>query len=161
MTGKKTRLKINIIDLLILAAIIAAAAFAFYYFMSGAGGNRCVVHFVVEIKDVDEHWADRIKLDDDIKDSIKGFYLGRVEAIEVEPNEVTLFDYNESRFVQTIAEDSYTVNIRIIADGTETEAEIKAGQVPIKVGKLMTIKGKGYAQKGYITDMYVMEKEED
>jgi len=153
MTSKTKPVKVrrfNAFDLFVILVALVAIAGAVYYFMGGGAPDRRDVYFTVELTRMEKGFADKISIGDAINDSVRGYYLGTVYDVEEKPFEPLLFDYANSKFVRVPAEGLYTVVITVKASGTETEAEIKAEDVVVRIGKKIAIKGKGYAQEGYI-----------
>lgn len=149
---------VNVLDLLFLLIIIIGLLIGWKYFSGRAiDGTKANVYFVVELKSVKKDFADKIQKGDEIKDSIKGYYLGKVSDIDIKPEISTNWDTISGEFVESESPEDYTVLVEILANGTvkDDEGFIYAETVPVSVGKEMFIKGKGYAKAGYITKVYV------
>ena len=81
--------KINIFDILIIVAIIVLA-FTGYKMFSKTGENAALfvsdVSFTVEIANCENDLSSKIQVGDDIYDSVKGGYYGKVEKVETKPS---------------------------------------------------------------------------
>jgi hypothetical protein len=145
---------INVLDLLFLVIIVLGLVIGYKYFSGSAvAGVQGNVYFEVELKSVKQEFADKIKVGDEIKDSIKGYYLGKVSNITVSPEVSTNWDTVSETFVEKESPEDKTVLIEVLANGAVNDDEgfIYAEGQPVAVGKEMFIKGKGYAHQGYIT----------
>ena len=147
---------VNLFDLFVVFAILIVA-FAGYKYLSGRAidGTKANVYFVVELRSVKKEFADKIKIGDEIKDSVKGYYLGKVSSVDIKPEVLTNWDSENNQFVKVESPEDYTVLVEILSNGTinnDTET-VYAETVPVNVGKEMSIKGKGYAQTGYIVSI--------
>lgn len=156
--------KLNLFDWIVLVLIIAVvAAVALYIYASQSGGNKCEVTFTVEFKEVDENFVNIVSEShirgDEIKDSIKGYSLGNAYAVETQPDMVINFDETERKFVEVELPGRYRVYLTVRGTGTETDDSLYLDGQPIKVGNKMSLKGKGYAQSGYVTDVYATKLE--
>ena len=149
---------VNVLDLLILLVIILALLVGYRFFVGGGiSGLKKDVYFKVELRPVSGQFAEKIKKGDEIKDSVKGYYLGVVNDVKYSKDVSTNWDSNDRRFVKVESPEDYCVIVEIKANGTivdtEKENNIYAENVPVKVGKELSIKGKGYAGTGYIVEV--------
>lgn len=153
---------INVLDLLFLAVIALGLLIGYRYISGNAvAGYKSNVYFDVELKSVKQEFADKINIGDEIKDSVKGYYLGKVSNIDIQPEVSTNWDAESQQFVEATSPEDVTVYVEILSNGTVNDDEgfIYAETVPVSVGKEMFIKGKGYAHVGYITKVYVESPE--
>ncbi len=145
---------INLLDILLIIAVVAIG-FLGYKYVSGRAidGDKRDIYFTVELNSVKEDFTKKINIGDEIKDSVKGYYLGVVNSVEVKPDMVINWDTENTRFIRTEVPDSYTVLVEIKSNGTIAKDEVFAETVPVRIGKEMSIKGKGYANTGYIVGL--------
>lgn len=145
---------INIFDLsLILLLIIVIAGGLWYFNRPVENTNNVNVFFTVEFTHKNKDFADKIVVGAQVKDSVKGYYLGVVDAVTSEPMYTTAYNQLEKKYETNQIEGLYTVKLTVRANGTESDMDIKAEGQVVKVGKEMFIKGKGFASKGYIIDL--------
>lgn len=146
---------LNLLDLIIIIAAIFAAILIFKYISGNAvKGTRQTIHFTVELNDVTDAFVDKIQPGDEIKDSIKGYYLGTVSRVTKKPFTLVNWDSNDNIYIKSDVPDKNTVLVEIKANGLiDGDKSIHAGEVPVRVGKEMSIKGKGYARTGYVVDL--------
>ena len=148
--------KINIIDLIIILLIILTAAGG-YMFFSG-GNNRQAVNtgkvvYDFEITNVNKDFVDAITPGDPIRDSTRGNELGTVVSKSSRGATMLNEDLINGRYIIAEVPDAYDVVITIEADANITPANIIIGGAEVKVGKKFFIKGKGYANQGFVTKM--------
>lgn len=150
--------RFNALDVFICLAIFAAVTAAGLYL----GGNvnnpvmaseQKTVYFTVEIMHTQNNFADKIKLGDTIEDSVKGYYYGVVSDIAVEPTRIPSFDADAGVVIRAEVPERETICLTVKCNGTESDTEIAAEGQVIKIGKKMTLKGKGYAVGGYISEI--------
>jgi hypothetical protein len=158
--------KANIFDIIVIALIVCAAAAGIWYVKKpgGGGGAPCRVVWTVEWTWAEEDFANAVKdaasRQDIIKDSVKGYYLGKAYNVEVKPDKVINFDAAGGRFIETESPGRFSVYLSVIGNGVETADELRCEGQAVRVGQKMSAKGKGYAQTGYITEVYALPPED-
>jgi len=151
--------KINIIDLLIVLLVIAIAGGVYLVFFGGSDKQVVETSKVIydfEITNVNKDFVDAINMGDFIRDSTRGNELGTV--VSKAPRKATMLneDLINGRYIIAEVPDAYDVVITIEADADITPANIIVGGAEIKVGKKFFIKGKGYANQGFVTKITLM-----
>jgi|LSQX01.3.fsa_nt_gb hypothetical protein len=143
---------INIVDLCILLIILLAVGFVGIKAVSGSKERKATtrIEYDVELRRNTKEFSFMINEGDIIRDSINGDYLGKVLKKELKPSIEMTENSVEGKFVESEMPDLYDVIITIEANGRITESEIIAEDREIKIGRLMYVKGKGYAGGGYI-----------
>lgn len=146
--------KINMVDLLIVLLLVSIAAGAYLFFFGGSDNQVAETGKVVydfEITNVNKDFVDAITPGDPIRDSNRGNELGTV--VSKTSREATMLneDLINGRYVIAEVPDAYDVIITIEANGNITPANIIVGGAEVKVGKKFFIKGKGYANQGFVT----------
>ena len=151
---------INLIDLLIVLMLVGVVIAGFFAVSSGtfSGGERTDVYFTVEFLGVEDWFGEKIEPGDRVSDSVRGFYLGEVVDKEILPREINAWNAVEERIQRVEVPGEFTVLMTVKANGTVSDSEILAEGQPIKVGKEMFIKGKGYAHEGYIVSIETAER---
>lgn len=151
--------KINIVDLLIVLFLIAIAAGGYLFFFGGSEKKvveTAKVVYEFEITNVNKDFMDAITTGDPIRDSVRGNELGTVVSKESRQATMLNEDLINGRYVIADVPDAYDVVIAIEADADITPANIIIGGAEVKVGKKFFIKGKGYANQGFVTKMTLM-----
>ncbi|MBZ4645599.1 MAG: hypothetical protein PWR27_484 [Petroclostridium sp.] len=144
---------ISLIDLLIVLVIFSAAAGIYikYFAKSGPGEELSrKVQYDVEIKAQTKEFADVIKVGDEIRESIKGNYLGKVVKKQVLPATDVTKNLEKGKFEKVEIPNAYDVILTLEANGAVTPDSILAEGVEIKVGQRLYVKGKGYAGASFI-----------
>ncbi len=151
--------KINIVDLLIIVLVLSVAVAAYGFFF---GGNEkqvldtAKVVYDFEITNVNQDFIDAIVPGGPIRDSVRGNDLGRVVGKESRNATMLNEDLINGRYVIADVPDAYDVVITIEADANITPANIIVGGAEVKVGKKFFIKGKGFANQGFVTKITLM-----
>jgi hypothetical protein len=146
LIDRKGRLfgKINIVDLLIVLLTIAIVGGVYFVFFGGADK---------QVTNVNTDFVDAINIGDPIRDSIRGNELGTLTSKASRPATMLNEDLANGRYVIADVPNSYDVVITIEAKAKITPANIIVGGAEVKVGKKFFIKGKGYANQGFVTKM--------
>ena len=148
--------KVNIIDLVIILLVLAIAGGAYYMFFGGDDNQvveSSMVTYDFEINNVSKDFVDAITTGDPIRDSVRGNALGTV--VSKASREATMLneDFINGRYVISKVPNTYDVVITIEAKANVTPANIIVGGTEVKVGKKFFIKGKGYANQGFVIKM--------
>lgn len=148
--------KINIVDLLIVLLIISIAGGAYLVFFGGSDKQVVETTKVVydfEITNVNMDFIEAITPGDPIRDSTRGNELGTVVSKTSRKATMLNEDLINGRYIIADVPDAYDVVITIEARADITPANIIVGGAEVKVGKKFFIKGKGYANQGFVTKM--------
>lgn len=151
--------KINIVDLLIIVLILSIAGGAYVMFFGGSEKQVLETSKVVydfEITNVNKDFVDAIVSGSPIRDSVRGNDLGRVVSKTSRNATMLNEDLINGRYVIADVPDAYDVVITIEANANITPANIIVGGAEVKVGKKFFIKGKGFANQGFVTKMTLM-----
>lgn len=148
--------KINIVDLLIVLLIISIAGGVYLVFFGGSDKQIVETTKVVydfEITNVNMDFIEAITPGDPIRDSTRGNELGTVVSKTSRKATMLNEDLINGRYIIADVPDAYDVVITIEARADITPANIIVGGAEVKVGKKFFIKGKGYANQGFVTKM--------
>lgn len=151
------KIKFGIIDILIIVFVIIALLVGYKFLNGGAenSGNEKMISYVIELKNQPDDYKELIKIGDDIKDSIKGGYLGKVAGVEFKDATEVIENKNDGTFSVAKYEDRYDVYVTIEGTPTSFGDNIMFASQEIKVGKNIYIKNKNYVGSGYIVEMNV------
>lgn len=158
LIDKRGRLfgKINILDFLIIL-FAAAVVFGAYTFFSGDSSEKVSqsskLEYDFEITNVNQDFVDAINEGDPIRDSTRGNFMGRVISKSSRKATMLNEDLINGRYVIAEVPNAYDVVITIEAAATITPTNVIVDGQEIKVGKKFYIKGKGYANQGFVTRM--------
>lgn len=156
--------RLNSLDWIIIFVLILAVTGGIYYFtfMRQTSGEAVEISFTVELRGVKtgdaEGLIDMPRIGDNIYDSVRGYYLGVVTDIYTEPTTAFTWNQLEARFEEPEYPNECNLYVTVKAEGSENDSVITTGDVELRVGKEMYIKGKGYASPGYITDLRTAKK---
>ena len=155
------KFKIGILDIIIVLFLIGAIVFAVNYFKTSSESVTTIsdIIYKVELKGIPTENTNLYKVGDELTDSIKGGYLGKVINVEVSDNLEIREDTINDKFIKASFDNKKDVVLTI--KGTPTvfdDKDIKFATVNIKVGEIVYIKTANYASYGYIIDMEVADK---
>ncbi len=150
--------KFNFVDVLIVLFVLAVA-FGGVKLLSGKEGKvtNAVrdVSFTVEVAKSDKTFADAIKIGDDIYDSKKGGYYGKVTNVEAKPAKTMGANTAEGKYVISEFEGKYDVYITVSGTPTTvTDGNIMFAGQKVKVGNEMFLKSAAYVGYGYAVDVH-------
>lgn len=153
------KFKFGIIDIVIVILVIIALVVGYKFLNGGAenSGNKKTISYTVELKNQPVDYKDLIKVGDDIKDSVKGGYLGKVKAVEFKTATEVIENKNDGTFVLSEYDNRYDVYVTIEGTPTTYGDNIMFASQEIKVGKNIYIKNKNYVGGGYIVAMDINE----
>lgn len=153
--------RINIIDFVIILLIILIAVGGYVFFFGGSDKqvtDTGKVMYDFEITNVNKDFVDAITPGDPIRDSTRGNELGTVVSKVSRGATMLNEDLINGKYIIAEVPDAYDVVITIEANGNITPANVIVGGAEIKVGKKFFIKGKGYANQGFVTKMTLNEQ---
>ena len=153
--------KINFIDILIVLFVVFALLFVVKYFSTSSkkANDAPTVSYVVELKSVIADSVEVFKEGLDVKDSIKGGYLGKITKVEVKDNVEIRENTVDGKFVKSTFPNKKDVYVTI--EGTPTtfsDSDIMFANQSVKIGKVMYLKTKDFVGHGYVTGIQIMDK---
>lgn len=156
LIDKKGRLlgKLNIVDFIIILVILSLAGGVYFVFFGGSDKQVVETSKIVyefEITNVNKDFVDAITPGDPIRDNVRGNELGTVVSKTSKDATMLNEDLINGRYVIAEVPDAYDVVITIEGEANITPANIIVGGAEVKVGKKFSIKGKGYANQGFVT----------
>ena len=153
--------KFGIVDILIILLVVALCFVGYQIIGSKEGtstANISDVGFTVELKKVDKADVDMISVGDDIYDSIKGGYYGKVVSVTSKTATDILANTKDGSFSISEYPNKYDVYVTIHGTPTSlTDANILFASQRVKVGLEMFIKSKNYVGIGYAVEVNVVE----
>lgn len=154
--------KFNVFDVIIIALIIVAAVVGFKMLeKTGEDAAQAVseVMFTVEIANCENDIASKIEQGDDIYDSVKGGYYGKVEKVETKPTTSVVANTESGKYV--LVEYPNRSNVYVTVKGTPTsmtEGNIQFASQKVKVGTVAYLKSADYVGYGYVTDIIIAKE---
>jgi hypothetical protein len=155
----KKRSKFNIIDVLILLVIIIIIAAGIWFFANFARNDGIYVYFTIELRNRESGFADLILPDDEIRDSVRNYFLGHVVWVDEQPALMVSFDHRTQTYIETIIPDRYDVFVTIRGVGNQSEAYVRTHGHDMRIGQSMFIRGRGYAGVGYIVGLEIHDRQ--
>lgn len=150
---KKSRF--TVIDALIIVLVLAAGAAAILKLAPGLllGKEKSRVEFTVMVNKADEGVSSIINIGDEVSISFSEKAYAKVTKVSEEEHIESEFSPSTGRYVSNAVEGKCDVLITLECDASISDTEIANGEVPIRVGSEMPVRGKGYTLKGYVIDV--------
>jgi hypothetical protein len=147
--------KISIVDIMIILVIIAIGFYAITYLSTKDVNtiSRQTIQYTFETEDVNENFAKQLKLEGNLYNSSRNYYVGKLISYEVFPYETIVPDLQNGVFIKNTIEGRFIVRMTIEASADQDAYNIRVNQENIKVGAMFPIKGKGFASYGYVIDI--------
>lgn len=154
---RKTKVKFNLMDALILLAIAVVAVLLLYIFVwseersidSFTGTEPSHATYVIEVSDVPEEFSDKVKVGEKVIDSSTKTSLGAVQALETQDYYVTTLNLHEGTQVLSRVEDRINLYITIEADALMDGYTYTVGGTELYVGRLLYLSFTDFVCSGY------------
>lgn len=149
------KMKFSFVDAVIVLAVIAVLAVGIKILLPGitAGGEQKEVYFTVLASKVDEGIDELVNEGDEVQISFSEQAFATVVGVSAEPSEEDEYFQPKGMYMTHALEGKSDVKVllRCMADVSDTK--IANGEVPIRVGAEMPVRGKGYTLKGYVIEL--------
>jgi len=150
--------RFNVIDGVLIVLIIAMIAGAAWFFMRGGGGDLVYVYSTVEFQNMEIGFSDLVSIGDEIRCAIRNYHMGHVARVETKPSYMINFSIETEEFVRVYTEGYYDVYITIRGRGTANEGAIYSEGQIMRVGREISMGGRGYAHTGFITELRTAQR---
>ena len=152
----KTKIKFNIIDILLVLLIVVAAAFAVYLLRSGRISSdqqktEREIQYTVLLTNVKSRFKGNIQAGDSVTDTVKLMPIGEVTDVKTVQTTVQIEDYQEGRLVTATLPDTYDISVTVTATATVSDGYYMIGGYQINVGTLVSLRVPNYTGSGYCT----------
>lgn len=159
--------RLNLIDGLIIL-IIAIVLAVGIYFIAGRNGSAGSDENASKIAEYKIQFVEREKVVADMftaaKENGETVWVGEKERAEAVITDVLIelarkqtTDAENEKVVMAEIPELYDVTVTLRSAGQETETEIHAGGTAIHVGEETSVKGKGFAGYGFVTDLKLID----
>lgn len=161
---RKTKIKFNLIDALLLLMIAAVAVVLLYIFVwseqhsieSLAGTEKTRISYVVEISGLQEDYSDLIAVGDAPMDSSKKVPLGVITAIETRPYIYTGKNLHDGTMVLSTVENQVSLYLTIETDAVPQGYGYAVSGSDMFVGRLLYLAFQDVVCSGYCIAMDVL-----
>lgn len=151
--------KINALDAVIILMVLVACVFGYKFVnkqqtvISPRNTNKVI--YQIRTKESLPNTFNMIEEGTVIFDSLKNYQIGKVIKKEILPSERLEINLSNGEYERTeLPQENYNdILLTIEADAYFSDQNISIGDYIIKVGKEIYIKGKGYADSGYIVSI--------
>lgn len=147
--------KFTVIDALIIIMVIAVLLIAALKFFPGliSQAKTGEAEFTILVSDVDEGTGDIIKVGENVLISFSELAYAEVTNVVEEPYIKYELNNITGQYVKHIVEGKSNLKISVKCAADVTDTRIQNGEVPIRVGAEMPVRGKGYTVKGYVIEL--------
>lgn len=118
-----------------------------------SGSEKGVVTFTVLVSECDEGTGDIIKPGDEVSISFSEEAYATVVGVSEEPCEEHKFFAPKGVYMTHKVEGKSDLKILLSCPASISDTRIANGDVPIRVGGEMPVRGKGYTVKGYVIEL--------
>lgn len=141
---EKRRLRINVMDILILCLIAAVVALVLYIFVwgdrtQGAEADTVTLRYVVEITDMPEAFESCLHKGDRVEDAVERGDMGNVVNLRFTEMRRAEFDSVQLREVYPTVEGKLRAIITIETEVTKTDRSYSSGGQEIYVGAKLSL----------------------
>ena len=117
--------------------------------------NNHDFYFTIEALNLDSDFVNKNKISvgNKICDSVRGFYYGKISKIKSKPTKRVTEDNINGRYVLANIPDKVDLEVTVKCRASFSNDAIKVNGHPVRIGKIMALKSKGYILYGHIIDM--------
>jgi hypothetical protein len=157
--GRSFKLRLNVFDAVIIGAAVVVAVIFLRLGRAGgveplSSGKQITVYYMLELTNVPEGLASRIKPGDSVTEVVEKRAIGTVISVEEETYKVISKDTLTGEYFQTEVPERYTANVLIEASAQETDESIVVdGGFFVRNGLPVSARGPGYAGSGHIINV--------
>jgi len=143
--------KFNVFDIVIVIVVIAIAGGIYAFTHRTKAMETQLLRYSLELNECPEGFSQHIKVGDSITDNVKNYNMGIITSVEARPSIRLGEDKINGNIIESTLEGKETVILVVEANVTETASDFKVdGSYVVKAGKDVSVKGNGYAGRGYI-----------
>ena len=159
----KRKVRVNGMDLVILAVILAAVALLLYVFVwsdestDASQTQYTDITYVVEIKEIDERYAGMVKVGQQIEDAVKHGALGTVAGVEVQTTLVPKYDETTGKEVYSPVPGKINLYITVTAEAAISSLGYSVSGEMIRVGKHISMQCPELLCHGYCIKLDVAQ----
>jgi len=157
---EKKKIRINWVDIVIVVIALIAIIFAYGFTNKEVAAETKTIRYTFELVDNPIGFTDKIKIDDDITDNIKNYYMGKVVAVETANYIEVIQDIETGTYKEAVIEGRETAIVTVEAFVTENNGNLNVdGYFLVKAGLEVAVKGNGYAGRGFILSVERQEEQ--
>ena len=155
--------KFNVVDVVLILLALAACAGVLMLRNratdAGTGVSRATypMRYTVEVTRCTLDMEKQMEIGDDVYRSTDNVYLGKLVDLQIIPHTENEYSAAQGAYVRYESEDTHDLYLTIENDGYTTARSFMIGNVEVRIGSEMYVKGKGWARLGYITAIDPMD----
>ena len=155
-TKKKSKHIFNAFDIvvfIIILLVITVFGMKIYNKSNVASQNTQKFYFTIEALNLDKDFEKKICIGDQIRDNVRGYFYGNIHNVKSKPATKITENNITGEYVLTKIPDKIDIEVTVECDANVSDDSITVDSNPIRLGKLMSLKSKGYVIYGYIINM--------
>ena len=151
----KRKLRVNLIDILILLVLAGAVALVAYVFMGKeedtpvARTGHTTIEYVVELKGLDSELQDTFAVGQTVEDSVERKIIGELKAVSKSDALEINFNYTTGEEEYSAMEGKVNVTLTIRAQAVESDTAFTVNGYEVRVGKQISVYLPGFRGAGY------------
>lgn len=148
--------KINVLDIFIILMVFLIILVGYNFVKSTDNtvidSTEKVIYQVKTNQSIKQLY-DYIEVGANVYDGQKNFYIGKI--IDKGYKNTLMYGTNDKngQYVETTLEDYIDITLTIESNAEYSESNISVGDLDVKIGKNVYLKGKGFATQGYIVSI--------
>ena len=160
--SKKKKFRFNIFDVCVVLSFIVISSLLgmkLYENRINNLNNNRDFYFEIEALNLDSDFKtkNKISIGDEIRDSVRGFYYGKISKLKAMPAKKITEDNINGCYALASVPDKIDLRVTVKCKANYSDKAICIENNPVRIGKLMSLKSKGYVLYGHIIDMQTEE----
>lgn len=143
--------KFNVFDIIIVIVVLAIAGGAYVFTHRTQAKETQLLRYSLELNECPEGFSQNIKVGDKLTDNVKNYNMGTITSVEARPSIRLGEDKINGNVIESTLDGKETVIIVVEANVIEDGPDFKVdGGYVVKAGRDVSVKGNGYAGRGFI-----------
>lgn len=143
--------KWNTFDIIIIVVVLAIGAGIYAFTHRTKVMETQLLRYSLELNECPEGFSQNINVGDVLIDNVKNYRMGTITSVEARPSIRLGEDKINGNVIESTLDGKETVILVVEADVVEDGPDFKTdGGYVIKAGKDISVKGNGYAGRGFI-----------
>ena len=153
------KLKLNIIDLSIIAILVIAIVGGGFYYVSKnkakiVDKNQTKIEFDIEVPNLSLDNANSFVVGENVIYGMTNIDSGKVKNVKVEPYKKMTRDAINGKYLWKTSQNRYQATVTIEATVNETADNFRGDKEEVRIGMQMQFHGKGFASsEGFIVGL--------
>lgn len=153
------KLKLNVIDLGIIAFLVIAIVGGGFYYVSknkakSVDKNQTKIEFDIEVQNLSLDNANSFVVGENVIYGMTNIDTGKVKNVRIEPYKKMTKDAVDGKYLWKTYQNRYQATVTIEATVNESEDSFRGDKEEVRIGTQMQFHGKGFASaEGFIVGL--------